>query len=121
MKTVVSNAYSITIYIAGDLADARRSLRQQCVEDGLCVTLTPTEFVYTAGLESGVSVGIVNYPRFLKTPDELYTRALSVTERLMFDLCQHSALIDAPDKTTWLTRRPEDTGNYSTDHCHARP
>jgi hypothetical protein len=58
----VEPSYSITIHIAGDHHQADRSLRRQCFAEGLCVTLTPTRFIYTAGAEEGVSVGLVNYP-----------------------------------------------------------
>ena len=102
-------SYSVTVYVAGDIADARRSLRQQAMEEGLCVTLTPTTFIYTAGAEEGVAVGFINYPRFPKTPGVIWGRAVEVAERLMVDMCQHSACVVGPDETLWLTRRPGDT------------
>ena len=108
MKTLTEPSFNATVFIAGDVQTARESLRRQCFEEGLCVTLTPTEFVYTAGLESGVAVGLVNYPRFPKAPDEIKARAVKVAERLMGDLCQWSALVVTPAETVWLTRRPED-------------
>ncbi len=102
MADLIQKAYSVTVYVAGDLATARASLRKQCIEEGLCVTLQAVEFVYTHGLESGVRVGFVNYPRFPKTADEIYERAKLVALRLRDDLCQRTALVDAPDKTEWL-------------------
>lgn len=101
-SALVVKPYTVTVFVAGDLHTARESLRRQCVEEGLCVTLTATEFVYTAGLESGVAVGFVNYPRFPKSPEEIYARAKALAVRLRADLCQRTALIDAPDKTEWL-------------------
>ena len=78
------------------------------MEDGLCVTVTPTTFVYTAGAEEGVAVGLVNYPRFPTTLEALRERAEKVAQRLMTDLCQWSALIVTPTETVWLNARPED-------------
>lgn len=98
---------TITVYIAGELADAKRSLRKQCFEEGLCVTLTPTTFIYTAGAEEGVAVGFVNYPRFPTTPEAIWDRAVKVAETLMNDLCQWSALVVGPNETRWINRRPE--------------
>jgi hypothetical protein len=72
----------------------------------LCVTVTPTEFIYTAGAEVGVEIGFVNYPRFPTSPEILFERAKRVAVRLLDDLCQWSALLVAPDKTVWLNRRP---------------
>jgi len=98
----------VTVYIAGEYADAVASLRRQCLEDGLCVTVTPTTFVYTGGAETGVAVGFINYPRFPKPSVEIEARAIAVAERLMRDLCQLSASVVGPTSTVWLTRRKED-------------
>lgn len=104
----VSPSCSVTVYVAGDHQTARESLRRQCLEEGLCVTVTPTTFVYTAGVEEGVAVGLVNYPRFPATPAAISDRARRVALRLMDDLCQWSALVVGPAETLWLTRRPEE-------------
>ena len=109
MKEISQNSYNVTVYVAGDIQTARDSLRRQCFENGLCVTVTPTTFVYTAGAEEGVAVGLVNYPRFPKSPDEIRERAKVVAVRLMTDLHQWSALVVGPDETLWLTRRPDDS------------
>lgn len=108
MRVVTEPTCSVTVYVAGDIADVRRSLRRQCFEEGLCVTVTPTTFVYTAGAEEGVAVGLVNYPRFPKSAGEIIARARVVAEALMIDLHQHSVLVVGPTETVWLTRRPED-------------
>jgi hypothetical protein len=108
VKVLSEPSYTVTVYVAGDVQDARQSLRRQCFDEGLCVTVTPTTFIYTAGAEEGVAVGFVNYPRFPKTPEQIEARAKQVAERLMEDLCQWSALLVGPTRTTWLTRRPED-------------
>lgn len=95
--------FTITLYIAGDAAQAKASLRRECFEEGLCVTLTPTTFIYTGGAEEGVAVGFVNYPRFPTTPIALKDKAQRVARRLMDDLCQRTCLIVAPHETVWIT------------------
>lgn len=107
MKLVTEPTCVITVYVAGDYQAARASLRRQCFEDGLCVTVMPTTFVYTGGAEEGVAVGFVNYPRFPTTFEALKSRAIQVAERLMVDLCQWSALVVTPENTVWLNNRPE--------------
>lgn len=99
-------SYPVSIYVAGDLADARRACRRECFDTGLCVTVTPTEFIYTGGAESGVCVGLVNYPRFPSTPEDIWNKAVNLARSLIVGLSQHSALIQASDKTLWITRRP---------------
>jgi hypothetical protein len=107
MSDHIETTYTVRLYVAGDLGTAKASLRRECLSDGLCVTVTQTTFVYTAGAEDGVEVGFVNYPRFPTTPDALFGRARRVADRLMADLCQWSALLVAPDRTVWINNRPK--------------
>lgn len=102
---------TINIFIAGDASDARRICRKQCMEIGLCVTVTPTEFIYTGGAEAGVCVGLVNYPRFPSTADELWQKARHIAEALRIGLCQWSYLLVGPDKSEWVSNRPEDVSH----------
>jgi hypothetical protein len=96
---------SIKIYIAGDYASAKQWLHRECVREGLCVTIQETEFIYTNGAESGVVVGLENYPRFPKAREELQQRAEFIARGLMSELCQSSAMIVGPSETMWLTTR----------------
>lgn len=104
-------SFSVTVYVAGDYQTARESLRRECFERGMCVTVTPTTFVYTAGAEDGVAVGFVNYPRFPSGADEIVARALEIAQNLMADLCQWSALVVTPVETIWLNNRPQNQPN----------
>jgi hypothetical protein len=72
------------------------------------VTVTPTTYVYTAGVEEGVTVRLINYPRFPKQPEEIWERAKLVARELMDDLYQHSCTLEDPARTVWYSRRPED-------------
>lgn len=99
--------YTIDLFIAGEVTDARRICREQCKGIGLCVTVTETEFIYTGGAEAGVRVGFVNYPRFPCSPDELWAKASVVGEALKTGLSQWSYLLVAPDRSRWYSDRPE--------------
>ena len=107
MITLTEPTYTIRLYVAWDLADAKRILRAECYppNDGLCITVEPTTFVYSGGEESGVVVGFVNYPRFPTGPVALWARAELIAERLIAGLCQWSALLVGSDRTAWLNRR----------------
>lgn len=107
MKHVTEPAYTVDIFVAGSVADATRICREHCMEIGLCVTVAPTEFVYTGGAESGVRVGLVNYPRFPALPSEIREKAIALAERLMVGLYQTSALVQGSDVVVWVTRRSE--------------
>ena len=96
--------FAATIFIAGEIADARRCCRKFCME-GLCVTIEPIDFVYTGGAEAGVRVGLVNYPRFPSEPAKIVETAIRLANALRDDLCQHSWLIVTPTETVWNSAR----------------
>lgn len=93
------------IFIAGDLAKAKQICREHVFEVGLCVTVAPVDYIYTGGEESGVRVGLINYPRFPVDALELESKAFQLAQKLMFGLCQHSFSIVGRDKTEWFSRR----------------
>lgn len=97
--------YRLEIFIAGDHQRAKHICREYCLEVGLCVTVTATDYIYTGGEECGVCVGLINYPRFPVDKLELENKAYSLAQKLMIGLCQHSFTIIGPEKTEWFTRR----------------
>lgn len=96
--------YRAEIFIGGDLSQAQQICREWCMEVGGCVTVTPTEFVFTGGQESGVRVGFINYLRFPSDPSEIFSKAKELAEKLRVGLCQKSYSIVADDKTTWYPK-----------------
>lgn len=104
MDGVEERTYTATVYIAGDLHQAKSALRRFVME-GLCVTVTPTTFIYTGGAEEGVAVGLINYPRFPKDDEVIWETAIRLGMALLDDLCQMSFSVVAPDKTHWFTRK----------------
>lgn len=105
MKTSPTN--QINLYLAGDINVAKQVLREDCMREGLCVTVTACDYIYTGGQEAGYCVGMVNYPRFPSKPAELLNRAIYLAELLAKRTCQWSALVVAPKKTYWINLRPE--------------
>ncbi len=109
MFTVEKTAptYQIKLYVAGPIDVAKQILRGECLREGLCVTIEPTDFIYTGGEEAGYVVGLLNYPRFPGTPQQLWERAHHIAELLVGGTHQHSILLVAPDTTQWLSRRAQ--------------
>lgn len=95
------------ICMAGPALYAERVCAAFCLEVGLCVTLTPTKYIYTGGQEDGFVVGLINYPRFPSTPEEIDEKAEALGRRLMESLAQLSFTIETPQRTRWFSRRPE--------------
>jgi hypothetical protein len=109
MKRVEVPSYPVQIFIAGkNAALAETECRLYCDEVGLCVSVTLTEYVYTGGEDFGIIVGLINYPRFPSTPEQIWAHAEVLGERLRGELGQQSYTIQAPDKTVWFSHRPED-------------
>ena len=98
-------SYPIIIFMAGDANAAMDYARRYCDERGLCVTVTPTTYVYTGGKEDGFAVGLINYPRFPKAVNALWEIAEDLAAYLRERLYQDSYTIQAPDRTVWVRHR----------------
>lgn len=96
--------YAVDIFVAGAPEVAREVCQEFCLR-GLCVSVSPCDFVYTGGRETGVRVGLINYPRFPSAPEAILATALDLAELLMVKMHQGSASVVASDKTVWLSRR----------------
>lgn len=105
-KTGKTSTYWARIYIAGDVTEAERICRT-FVMCGLCVNVTPTNYLYTGGSETGVIVELINYPRFPSSPEDIRNQAENLASSLMFGLCQGSYTIMYPDDTEYFDRRDE--------------
>lgn len=97
--------HEVNIYMSGPLAEAAQAIRAECKRKGLCVTLTPTTYIYTGGEEVGFIVGLRNYPRFPSTPECLETRARALALDLIAATHQNSALVVSSEGTEWFTTR----------------
>jgi hypothetical protein len=100
-------SYPVSIFVAGRVRQAEAICRAHCDEVGLCVTVTETAYCYTDREETGVIVGLINYPRFPSTPTEIFAKAEALALRLIDGLGQQSASIQAPDKTVWISFREQ--------------
>lgn len=105
MRVSTLPTYRICIYISGSLERIKHTCRKFCLTNQLCVTVTPTDFVYTGGEESGACIGLINYPRFPKTEVELRTIAKTLALTLLEETFQHSVLLIDCSTTEWITKR----------------
>lgn len=101
-------SYPVSIFMAGDVSDAENICRAYCDESGFCVTVTPTNYIFTRGEEDGFIVGLINYPRFPRSPDVIWKRAEELAAMLRDNLGQDSYTIQAPDKSVWISFRDQD-------------
>jgi hypothetical protein len=108
-------AYPVSIFIAGaDLKAVKNACRTFCDDEaktfgsGLCVTVTPTSYIYTGGEAEGVIVGLINYPRFPAEPGMIFAVAKALAEKLVTMDGHESYTIQTPDAAFWTSYRPAD-------------
>lgn len=104
-QDITEPTFRLTIFMSGPIEVAKQYLREECMREGLCVTIEPTLFIYTGGEESGFRVGLLNYPRFPSTAAELRDRALRIAGELLVVTRQHSALMVDAEESRWISRR----------------
>ncbi|MCP3668941.1 MAG: hypothetical protein GY814_00580 [Gammaproteobacteria bacterium] len=95
------------ICIAGPIDKIEQTCREWCLI-GACVTVTPTNYIYTMGEERGAEIGLINYPRFPKEPKDIIDQAQELGHELMEKCCQGSFTIMTPDDTLFFSRRRDD-------------
>lgn len=91
------------IYVAGSYDDCIRICRSYTLK-GACVSVRKTTYVYTGGVEDGVVVTLINYPRFESQYALVYDNALELGSLLASELCQLSFSIQGPDVCQYFTR-----------------
>lgn len=99
--------YKVDIFIAGDRRAATEACREFCLE-GLCVSITEADFVFTGGMESGVRVGLINYPRFPTDGESLLDTGVRLGRFLIERLHQSSCTVVGDVETVFLSRRKPD-------------
>lgn len=121
MITKTAPSYPFSIFMAGSIEHAILHCQEYCDEEGYCVTVTPTTYVYRNGQEPGFIVGLINYPRFPSTPDEIFRIARDIADKLRLHLYQDSYSIQTPTETHWFSWRDECglCGGSFTDEAHA--
>jgi hypothetical protein len=107
MRCETVSTFWVKIYLSGPIEVAKQIIRRVCLQEGLCVTIEPTTYIYTGGEEIGYVVGLLNYPRFPTSNEALSHRAEELADELMQGTYHHSVLIVNPSKSYWFSRREE--------------
>ena len=116
-EVFVVPTFTAQIYVGAKVRETGETLSlsiaaQVCQEYvdavGLCVSITPCEFVYSGGRESGVNIGLIHYPRFPSGAATIRAHALELASRLRIALKQQRASIVMPDETVMIGDGTED-------------
>ena len=102
---MIESTYWVRIYASGPIESAKQVIREDCLREGLCVTIEPTTFIYTGGEELGFCVGLIQYPRFPLPEQDIWQRAVDIAIKIRAATFQHSTLIMDATQTMWLSER----------------
>ncbi len=69
---------------------------------GLCVTVTPTTFLYKDGKEEGVIIGLINYPRFPTTKEKLKNTTAEIAQLCKNKYKQNRVSIEYQEETVMI-------------------
>ena len=78
---------------------AFKMCKDYCDKVKLGLTITLTNFVYVEGDEPGIIVGLINYPRFPDTTNNINEKAYTLAKILMKNLEQERCSVVTPFKT----------------------
>jgi hypothetical protein len=81
------------------IQDAEDICQDFCNEVGLGLTLKENEFIYKNGYEAGVEIGLINYPRFPKSNQDILLLSLELASILKERFNQHRVSVVCTDKT----------------------
>lgn len=90
------------------MSDVEAACQDYCDEVALCVTVTPTRFVYPKGNEPEAVVGLIAYPRFPQSDGEIDAIAVDLARALMRRCGQNRVTVTTPDHSMMLCKEDDD-------------
>lgn len=93
------------IYIAGDYDITLHKLRDYCYPSGSCFTIEKCDYVYAGGVESGLKIGLIQYPPFPEDEQFLLDKCVEVGVILSELNFQWSFSVVTSDNTVYMSRR----------------
>lgn len=101
MKTNTVPSYWVQIHIAGNIDLIKSICKEWCTKNIICVTVTPTDYIYDGGSESGATVRFINYPKRPTDSQILAEKAIELA-RLLREKCdQKSFTIEDSQLNYW--------------------
>ena len=104
----IENTFLVNIYVGfregyGDIihtyCEAEQILQEYCDSISYCVSMTPTKFIYKNSNEEGVIIGLINYPRFPSTREDIVNKAFAIAEIFLEKFNQNRISVVYSDQT----------------------
>lgn len=97
-------SYWVRIYVSGPIPMIEQCCREFVLE-GLCVTVTPTNYIFTHGEQTGAIIEIINYPVYPSSPEEQWDKAIDLANFILDNTHQGSyTVMDAENVITFDRR-----------------
>ena len=107
----IEKTFNVNIYVGfregyGDQLhtynEAEQILQEYCDDIPYCVSMTPTKFIYDGSNEEGIIIGLINYPRFPSTREDVTNKAFEIAEIFLKKFNQNRISIVCSDQTYLL-------------------
>jgi hypothetical protein len=82
--------------------EVKNILQEYCNNNPLCVTLKQIEYIYKDGNEIGFEIGLINYPRFPDSFDNITKKAIEIGKILMKKFNQYKVSVVCNNETYML-------------------
>lgn len=90
-----TETFYATLHIAGSYEDALRFCKKYSYNNGYCFQLVRCQYQYTGGTEDGMTVRVIDYPRFPKDHNDILKTFTEFACALATELCQKSFTIES--------------------------
>ena len=102
LQVTSGESFNADIYIAGDLVTIKHVCREY-VNSGFCVSVTPIDYIFTGGCESGAKIGFINYQRFPLPSSKITEKAIELAKMLIEKCFQLSASVVTSNETYFIS------------------
>jgi len=102
------------------LEEAYKIAQEYCNKIGLCVTVTPTKFIYSQsvatphGFDDGCFVELIAYPRFPSSKYDIVKDAIALTKIFIKEFNQNRVSIITSDQTYLIEKSDIKKGYWDT-------
>ena len=103
----LEQSYWVRIYISGPI-DMIKQVCREYVLCGLCVTITPTTYIFSHGEEEGAMIELIRYPKYPDSPgdeSDCWDVMCELAEFICDNIHQGSYTVMDPDQAITFDRR----------------
>lgn len=97
-----AETFYANLHIAGCYEDAVKEARRFAYNKGYCVQVHKCDYIYTGGMENGLLIRVIQYPRFYKEVTQIKEDFIAFSHSMGEVLYQKSFTVEFPDDTLYF-------------------